>query len=63
MSLKSHYTKAKYLRPCIVLSQCFVEESICSASATITIGEPYETYSPEITDWSTGSQSGSTYEF
>jgi len=63
MSSNSHPGKAKYLSPSMTLSHCFVEESICSSSATITIGVPDESYSPEITDWTTGSQSGSTYEF
>lgn len=55
--------KNKYHPPDIVLIACYVEDPICSASATLTIGEPGQEYSPDIADWETGSSGQSYYEF
>lgn len=47
----------------ISLMACYVEDSICNASATITIGEPGQEYSPEIENWNAGSSSQKYLEF
>mgnify|MGYP007040156419 CR=1 FL=1 len=56
MSLKSRTDKRNYCVPTIVLSQCFVEESIANSSASIVIGNQDESYNPMIEDWGAGSQ-------
>ena len=55
--------KSKYICPKIILMLCVPEESICAASATITIEDLGATNNPEIEDWTTGSTTISTYEF
>ena len=55
--------KYVYRQPMIMLLACYVEDSICNASATITIGEPGQEYSPEIENWNAGSSAKVSREF
>lgn len=55
--------KSEYHQPMISLMAFYVEYSICNASATITIGEPGQEYSPEIENWNAGSSSQKYLEF
>ena len=63
MSKHIYVLQKKYEGPSIQLLGVYLEESLCSSSASIVIGDPDEVYQPSVEDWGQGSVSNDTYEF
>ena len=61
--IKQTNKKHVYYQPMIILSSSYIEDSLANASATITIGEPGQNYSPNIEDWTDGSKGQAYHEF
>jgi hypothetical protein len=57
------YKKYIYHQPIATLLTYYVEDSVCDASATITIGDPGQEYTPNIEDWTEGYNAKVNREF
>lgn len=61
--IQQTFIKRVYYQPIVILLTCYVEDFLCNASATITIGDPGQEYTPNIESWESGSSAKVDREF